>query len=71
MSPLEGRVARDLASRGITATVVHGGLIDTDMNPADGPGADLLRPVTAAGRYGRPMTSPRPSPTWPARADVM
>jgi 3-oxoacyl-[acyl-carrier protein] reductase len=52
MSPLEGRVARDLASRGITATVVHGGLIDTDMNPADGPNADLLRPVTAAGRYG-------------------
>jgi NAD(P)-dependent dehydrogenase (short-subunit alcohol dehydrogenase family) len=45
-------LARDLASRGITATVVHGGLIDTDMNPADGPGADLLLPVTAAGRYG-------------------
>jgi 3-oxoacyl-[acyl-carrier protein] reductase len=45
-------LARDLAPRGITATVVHAGLIDTDMNPADGPGADLLRPVTAAGRYG-------------------
>jgi NAD(P)-dependent dehydrogenase (short-subunit alcohol dehydrogenase family) len=45
-------LARDLAARGITATVVHAGLIDTDMNPADGPGADLLRPVTAAGRYG-------------------
>ena len=32
-------LARDLGPRGITATVVHGGLIDTDMNPADGPGA--------------------------------
>jgi 3-oxoacyl-[acyl-carrier protein] reductase len=46
-------LARDLAPRGITVTVVHGGLIDTDMNPADGPGADLLRTVTAAGRYGQ------------------
>jgi NAD(P)-dependent dehydrogenase (short-subunit alcohol dehydrogenase family) len=42
----------DLGPRGITATVVHAGLIDTDMNPADGPGADFLRPVTAVGRYG-------------------
>jgi 3-oxoacyl-[acyl-carrier protein] reductase len=45
-------LARDLASRGITATVVHGGLIDTDMNPADGPAAELLSGVTALGRYG-------------------
>jgi len=34
------------------ATVVHGGLIDTDMNPADGPGSDFLSNVTALGRYG-------------------
>src|SRR5258708_35335011 len=27
-------LARDLGPRGITVTVVHGGLIDTDMNPA-------------------------------------
>jgi 3-oxoacyl-[acyl-carrier protein] reductase len=46
-------LARDLGPRGITATVVHAGLIDTDMNPADGPGADFLRPVTAVGRYGQ------------------
>ena len=46
-------LARDLGPRGITATVVHAGLIDTDMNPADGPGADYLRSVTAVGRYGR------------------
>lgn len=45
-------LARDLGPRGITVTVVHGGLIDTDMNPADGPGADFLRGVTALGRYG-------------------
>jgi 3-oxoacyl-[acyl-carrier protein] reductase len=45
-------LARDLGARGITATVVHGGLIDTDMNPADGPAAELLSGVTALGRYG-------------------
>ena len=45
-------LARDLGPRGITANVVHAGLIDTDMNPADGPGADVLRSVTAVGRYG-------------------
>jgi NAD(P)-dependent dehydrogenase (short-subunit alcohol dehydrogenase family) len=45
-------LARDLGPRGITATVVHGGLIDTDMNPADGPNADLFGSVTALGRYG-------------------
>jgi NAD(P)-dependent dehydrogenase (short-subunit alcohol dehydrogenase family) len=44
-------LARDLGPRGITATVVHGGLIDTDMNPADGPGAGLSS-VTALGHYG-------------------
>jgi NAD(P)-dependent dehydrogenase (short-subunit alcohol dehydrogenase family) len=46
-------LARDLGPRGITVTVVHGGLIDTDMNPADGPGAEFLRTVPALGRYGR------------------
>jgi 3-oxoacyl-[acyl-carrier protein] reductase len=45
-------LARDLGPRGITVTVVHGGLIDTDMNPADGPGSDFLSSVTALGRYG-------------------
>jgi 3-oxoacyl-[acyl-carrier protein] reductase len=44
-------LARDLGPRGITVTVVQGGLIDTDMNPADGPGAGLSA-VTALGRYG-------------------
>jgi NAD(P)-dependent dehydrogenase (short-subunit alcohol dehydrogenase family) len=45
-------LARDLGPRGITVNVVHGGLIDTDMNPADGPGAEFLRTVPALGRYG-------------------
>ena len=45
-------LARDLGSRGINATVVHGGLIDTDMNPADGPAAAFFSGVTALGRYG-------------------
>ncbi len=45
-------LARDLGPRGITATVVHGGLIDTDMNPADGPGAAVLHMIPALGRYG-------------------
>ena len=45
-------LARDLGPRGITVTVVHGGLIDTDMNPADGPAASALSRIPALGRYG-------------------
>jgi 3-oxoacyl-[acyl-carrier protein] reductase len=45
-------LARDLGPRGITATLVHGGLIDTDMNPADGPAAPFLSGLPALGRYG-------------------
>jgi 3-oxoacyl-[acyl-carrier protein] reductase len=45
-------LARDLGPRGITVTAVHGGLIDTDMNPADGPAAAFFSGVTALGRYG-------------------
>jgi 3-oxoacyl-[acyl-carrier protein] reductase len=45
-------LARDLAPSGITVTVIQGGLIDTDMNPQDGPAADFLRSVPALGRYG-------------------
>ncbi|MDQ1361319.1 MAG: 3-oxoacyl-[acyl-carrier protein] reductase [Acidimicrobiaceae bacterium] len=46
-------LARDLAPKGITVSVVQGGLIDTDMNPEDGPAAEFLRGVPALGRYGR------------------
>ncbi|MDX6257649.1 MAG: 3-oxoacyl-[acyl-carrier protein] reductase [Frankiales bacterium] len=45
-------LARDLGPRGITVSVVQGGLINTDMNPEDGPAAEFLRGVPALGRYG-------------------
>ncbi|MGK5556009.1 SDR family NAD(P)-dependent oxidoreductase [Actinomadura kijaniata] len=47
-------LARELGPRGITATLVDPGPIDTDMNPADGDTADFQRSLTALGRYGRP-----------------
>jgi 3-oxoacyl-[acyl-carrier protein] reductase len=47
-------LARDLGARGITANVVHPGSTDTEMNPADGPGADDERRFIALGRYAEP-----------------
>lgn len=47
-------LARDLGPRGITATVVHPGNIDTEMNPADGVDATAEQPYIALGRYGQP-----------------
>lgn len=46
--------ARDLGSRGITVNIVQPGAIDTDMNPQDGPFAEMLKGLAALGRYGRP-----------------
>ncbi|MFL6075746.1 MAG: SDR family NAD(P)-dependent oxidoreductase [Mycobacteriales bacterium] len=46
-------LARELGPRGITATIVDPGPIDTDMNPADGETAGFQRSLTALGRYGR------------------
>ncbi|WP_438017150.1 SDR family oxidoreductase [Sorangium sp. So ce315] len=45
-------LARDLGPRGITANLVQPGPIDTDMNPADGPGAEEQRRLLALGHYG-------------------
>ena len=45
-------LARYLGPRGITVSLVHGGLIDTDMNPADSPAASFLSSIPALGRYG-------------------
>jgi NAD(P)-dependent dehydrogenase (short-subunit alcohol dehydrogenase family) len=45
-------LARDLADRGIAVSVVQGGLIDTDMNPADSPFAEFLSAFPALHRYG-------------------
>ncbi|MHC0613148.1 SDR family NAD(P)-dependent oxidoreductase [Komagataeibacter oboediens] len=45
--------ARDLGSRGITINVVQPGPIDTDMNPATGPAADMLRSFMCHKEYGQ------------------
>lgn len=47
-------LARDLGPRGITASLVHPGSTDTDMNPADGSTADHERTLIALGEYARP-----------------
>ena len=45
-------LARDLGARGITVNNVQPGPIDTDMNPATGEFADMLRKLLALPRYG-------------------
>jgi 3-oxoacyl-[acyl-carrier protein] reductase len=45
-------LARDLGARGITVNNVQPGPIDTDMNPADGEFAGVLRNLMALPRYG-------------------
>jgi NAD(P)-dependent dehydrogenase (short-subunit alcohol dehydrogenase family) len=47
-------LARDLGPRSITVNLVHPGSTDTDMNPADGEGADGERALSALGRYAEP-----------------
>ncbi|MEX2309453.1 MAG: SDR family oxidoreductase [Pirellulales bacterium] len=47
-------LAHDLGPRGITVNVVEPGPVDTDMNPATGPGADAQRRLVATGRYAMP-----------------
>ncbi|WP_030349252.1 SDR family NAD(P)-dependent oxidoreductase [Streptomyces scopuliridis] len=54
LTGLTKALARELGPRGITANLIHPGPVDTDMNPADGPGADMQRGFTALGRYGQP-----------------
>ena len=46
-------LVRDLGPRGITVNNVLPGPTDTDMNPADGPVADIVRPGIAVQRYGK------------------
>lgn len=45
-------LARELGPRGITINNIQPGPTDTDMNPADGPSAEMIRGVTAVGRHG-------------------
>lgn len=44
--------ARDLAPRGILVNCIQPGPVDTDLNPANGPFAQVLTPMIALGRYG-------------------
>lgn len=46
-------LARDLAPLGITINNLQPGPIDTDMNPADGPNAPILKGLIPMGRYGK------------------
>lgn len=45
-------LVRDLGPRGITVNTVLPGPVDSDMNPADGPIADFVKPNIAIQRYG-------------------
>lgn len=47
-------LARELGPRGITVNLVNPGPTDTDLNPADGPMAEVIRGYTALGRYATP-----------------
>lgn len=47
-------LARDLGSKGITANIVHPGSTNTDMNPADGPGAQDQLNAMAIRRFADP-----------------
>jgi 3-oxoacyl-[acyl-carrier protein] reductase len=46
-------LAVDLASRGITVNNVQPGPIATDINPKEGPEAEMLQSMIPLGRYGR------------------
>ncbi len=43
-------LSRELGSRNITANIILPRAIDTEMNPADGPIADVIRSMLALGR---------------------
>jgi 3-oxoacyl-[acyl-carrier protein] reductase len=46
-------LARELGPKGITVNLLQPGSIDTDMNPANGPFAGVLKEITAVGSYGK------------------
>ncbi|VTP15060.1 3-oxoacyl-[acyl-carrier-protein] reductase FabG [Phytobacter ursingii] len=53
LNSLTRGLARDLGPRGITVNMVHPGPTDSDMNPADGEGAETQRQLIALGHYGK------------------
>lgn len=46
-------MARDLGPRNITVNNVQPGPVDTEMNPADGEGAEFLKGLMALDRFGK------------------
>jgi enoyl-[acyl-carrier-protein] reductase (NADH) len=46
-------LARDLAPKGVTVNNIQPGSIDTDMNPAEGPYAPVVKGIISLGRYGK------------------
>lgn len=46
-------LARDLGARGITVNNVQPGPVDTEMNPDGGDFAEVLKGMSALGRYGQ------------------
>ena len=46
-------MARDLGPGNITVNNVQPGPVDTEMNPADGEGAEYLKSLMALDRYGK------------------
>ena len=53
VSGLTRGLARDLGPQGITINNVQPGPVETDMNPADGPFAEMLKSFMALKRYGQ------------------
>lgn len=55
LNSLTRGLARDLGPRGITVNMVKPGSTDSDMNPANGEGAETQRQYIALGHYGEPQ----------------
>ena len=47
-------LSRELGPNGITVNLVQPGSTDTDMNPADGPGAEAQKSAMSLAEYGTP-----------------